>query len=108
MALSVPLSRPTLRVGGGSALYVRPTRVFMHKYDLHLIPIGEPDTAIPAAFTFIPRVGDLLTTTPCCGIRHFEVVRVYAQEPRDPDQQGRIEVLVKDITIPEPFTQPKS
>jgi hypothetical protein len=24
MALSVPLSRPTLRVGGGSAFYVRP------------------------------------------------------------------------------------
>jgi hypothetical protein len=28
MALSVPLSRPTLRVGGGSAFFVRPQGVF--------------------------------------------------------------------------------
>jgi hypothetical protein len=28
MALSVPLSRPTLRVGGGSAFYVRPLITF--------------------------------------------------------------------------------
>ena len=80
----------------------------MHFYDIFLIPVGEPDTAIPAALSFVPRIGDLLTTTPTGGNRDFEVVQVYAHEPRASDTQGRIEILVKNVTIPEVFTKPES
>ena len=80
----------------------------MHFYDIFLIPINEQDTAICAALSFVPRIGDLISTTPTGGNRHFEVVQVYAHEPRASDKQGRIEVLVRDVTIPEIFTKPES
>jgi len=79
----------------------------MHYYDMQLIPLGEADTAIPAAFPFIPRIGDLLTTTPTGGSRDFEVVQVYAHEPSAPGKQGEIQVLVRYVTIPKIFTKPQ-
>ena len=80
----------------------------MHYFDLDLIPIGSIHTAIPAALPFVPRIGDLISTTPTGGSRDFEVVQVYAHEPHEPGKQGRIQVLVRDITIPESFSQPES
>ena len=56
MALSVPLSRPTLRVGGGSAFFVRPLTHFMNNEDdRNYISVGS--WMLMMLVTAIPIIG---------------------------------------------------